>query len=189
MANFEIEKWWKATEIPLTEFSLPKIKKYFHVPLPDGGLDSCVYVIRLAPPFAIWYGDGGELESPLVYVGSGNLKQRWLSHTDWLIAIGLILPSARYELWFCKPTRKGPGAGKSYKDVEADVLKWFKRKTGYLPLWNKKEEKPKHTNTYEKNFFEEIIKVDSRYHWTVYPRTKPLKAIYEKGASQARLKG
>ena len=129
------------------------------------------------------YGDGLELESPLIYVGSGNLKQRWMSHTKWLIEFGLTLPNGRYEVWFCQPKRKGPNAGLFYKDVEADVLQWFRNKTGYLPFSNKKLQVPKYDNEYDKDFFKSLTATDSRYHWVLYPRTAPLSTIYYKGCS------
>jgi hypothetical protein len=142
--------------------------------------DACVCFIRLSPPFSIAYGDSW-YESPLIYVGSGDFKTRWKSHRNWLAQLGHSLPSGRYEIWFCRPTRKGPKAGKFYKDVEADVLQWFRDHTEHLPFWNKKVEKPKNKNEYDKNFFASVSGSDSRYHWVMYPRTTTLKKIYEKG--------
>jgi hypothetical protein len=183
MANVVVPEWWRAQEIPLTEISFPKVKRYFHQALPNNVLKSCVYVVRLSPPYAFAYGDDCEVESPLIYVGSGNFRQRWKSHTKWLQTLGLTLPNGRYELWFCQPTRKGPNGTQFHKDVEADILQWFNknRKVGYLPFANKKLEKPKGTNSYAKNFFEPLVKTDSRYHWSIYPRTKALLNTYLKG--------
>jgi hypothetical protein len=187
MAEVVIPVWWKAQEIPLTETSFPMVKKYFHQVLPKGSLTSCVYIVRLSAPYSFVYGEDCEVESPLIYVGSGNLKQRWKSHTKWLQTLGLTLPGGRYELWFCQPKRKGPEAGKFYKDVEADILQWFNKnqKVGYLPFANKKLEKPKGKNSYEKNFFERLVQTDSRYHWAIYPRTNPLWNTYSKGGGKA----
>ena len=183
MADITIPTWWKASEIPLTEMSFPRVKKYFHQNLPQDGLKSCVYVVRLSPPFSIVYGDDCEIESPLIYVGSGNLKQRWTNHTKWLRELGLALPGGRYELWFCQPTRKGPNAGNFYKDVEAEILQWFnkRQRVGCLPFANKKLEKPKGKNTFDESVFEPIVRTDNRYHWAVYPRTNPLWNVYSKG--------
>ena len=183
MANISNVEWWKAQEIPLTETVFTKVRKYFHKELPSASLKSCVYIIRLSPPFSVVYGQNCEVESPLIYVGSGNLIKRWGSHRKWLKDLGIALPGARYELWFCQPTRKGPGAATSYKDVEADILQWFNhnRTVEYLPLANKKLEKPKNQNSYPDNFYNKIVGLDTRYHWAIYPTRNPISNMYYKG--------
>ncbi len=98
MADLTELEWWKAREIPFIEWNWASIRRY--LPEDEGDVLSekrCTYVVRMSPPYLISYNRG---ESPVVYVGSGNINQRWSNHRDWLHEIGLSLPGSRYEVGF-----------------------------------------------------------------------------------------
>jgi hypothetical protein len=117
--------------------------------------DRCLYVVRIAPPFTIVYGDDSELISPLVYVGSGSIANRWSSHRDWLYELGHAIPGGRYEVWVCKPRCQRLQA--FYKDIEADILTLFREKSGYLPLRNLRVEGTPRQHEYAAGFLDEIM--------------------------------
>jgi hypothetical protein len=86
MAHIERADWWKAKEIPLVETDWRNIRLYCEQRENPFDRDRCLYVVRLAPPYAITYGDDErhEVTSPLLYVGSGSIQQRWSTHREWL---------------------------------------------------------------------------------------------------------
>ena len=175
-------KWWKATEIPLSESDWRNIRLYSDS---DSGInpfewERCVYCIRLSPPFAIHYGDTKkeELISPLVYVGSGSIAQRWSNHREWLTYLGYTIPGGRYEVWVCKPRVKN--SDEAYAGVEGHLLTKFREKTDYLPLRNKKVQSANKRHTYGDNIYNEIVKADRRYIWAIWPRSGDLNEMYNK---------
>lgn len=181
MEDVELMEWWKAREMPLLETDWRNIKLYCESEENPFEWTRCVYVIRLAPPFCIAYGDDSEIESPLIYVGSGSISQRWSDHRDWLYELGHTIPGGRYEVWVCQPrTQKNYTF---YEQIEADILDFFRNKTGYLPLRNLKLEGDTGRHTYADGFFDEIIKPDRRYAWAIYPRLGQIREYYEKGSS------
>ncbi len=172
MAHIEIDKhdWWKAKEIPLIETDWRNIRVYCEQSENPFDWERCLYVIRLAPPYALTYGDDAKhnLTSPLLYVGSGNIQQRWSSHREWLYELGHAIPGGRYEVWVCQPRSRNNAA--VYADIEADILNYFSAKTnGWLPLRNLRREYSQRSHTYEDGLFDEIIRDDRRYLWAMYP--------------------
>lgn len=181
MDDVEHMEWWKAREMPLLETDWRNIKLYCESDENPFEWERCVYVIRLAPPFCIAYGEGTKIiESPLIYVGSGALNQRWSYHREWLYELGHTIPGGRYEVWVCRPKcRKNPSF---YEQIEADILDYFRTNTDYLPLRNLKLEGNTGRHTYVDGFFNEIIKPDRRYSWAIYPRIGQIREYYEKGS-------
>jgi hypothetical protein len=76
-------------------------------------------------------------DSPEIYVGSGNIQQRWQSHRKRLSSLGAALPGGRYEVWVFRDER--------YRMIEADTLLRFKEYYGSLPLLNQRLESPTDT--------------------------------------------
>jgi hypothetical protein len=129
LAYCEIDSWWKAKEIPLLEADWRNIRIYCEQEVNPFDWHRCLYIVRIAPPFTIVYGDNCELSSPLVYVGSGHIAKRWSSHRDWLYELGHAIPGGRYEVWVCQPRCQKPQA--FYEDIEADILTLFRNKSGF----------------------------------------------------------
>jgi hypothetical protein len=182
MAHVKLQEWWHAREIPLGETKWPNIKLYFHEDGAAREWTRCVYFIRLAPPYAVVYGDDCQLESPLVYVGSGSIKQRWGAHRVWLKQLGDAIPGGRYEVWVSQPRLQR--RLEFYKDIEADIIGEFRRRTGFLPFFNRSTPSTKRQHTYDAGFFDSMFKSDRRYGWAIYPRQGPLSAAYYKAAKE-----
>lgn len=179
MAYVQIDNWWKAKEIPLIEADWRNIRIYCEQEVNPFNWDKCLYIIRLAPPYAITYGDDCELSSPLVYVGSGNISNRWSSHRDWLYELGHAIPGGRYEVWVCQPKCQNIEA--FYEDIEADILTRFREKTkGYLPLRNKRVERTTRQHEYGDGFFNAVIDADRRYDWAMYPLHGDIESWYSR---------
>ena len=169
MANVELPTWWKAKEIPLIEADWRNIRLYCEQSSNPFEWDRCLYVVRLSPPYALIYGDSKQLVSPLLYVGSGDIRQRWASHRKWLYELGHAIPGGRYEVWVCQPRR--PGNQDFYADIEAAILTNFRERTGKaLPLRNQRIETSSREHIFADGFFEDIIRDDRRYLWAMRPR-------------------
>ena len=179
MAHVHIANWWKAKEIPLIEADWRNIRLFCEQDENPFDWERCLYIVRLGPPYALIYGDNEELISPLLYVGSGNIGQRWSSHRDWLNDLGHAIPGGRYEVWVRQPRTQHNA--NFYSDVEADVLTRFKEATnGYLPFRNLRVEGTPRQHTYEDGFFDQIIKVDRRYLWAIFPIRGTAKEWYNR---------
>ena len=180
MAHVTIDEWWKAQEIPLVEINWRNIKRYCGERSDAFDWERCVYFFRLSPPLLIAYGEDGDLESPLLYVGSGTLSQRWSTHRAWLRQLGQLIPGGRYEVSVCRPRLQRTES--FYKDIEADIINEFHSKTGYYPLRNRRREKAPRKHTYEPDFFGRIFQGDRRYFWAIYPtENNILKDSYYRG--------
>jgi len=179
MAQIDIDTWWKAKEIPLIEADWRNIRIYCEQETNPFDWERCLYVVRLSPPFSIAYGDNSDVYSPLIYVGSGNIKSRWSSHRDWLYELGHAIPGGRYEVWVCRPRATNNTA--LYEDIEADILIEFKKRAnGYLRLRNKRVERNTRTHQYGVGFFEFVIEPDRRYLWAMYPVRGPIEEMYSR---------
>lgn len=179
MAYIEINPWWSATEIPLTEDDWRSIRRYCNEDDDPLSWDRCVYLFRLSPPFCICYGDDCDLESPLIYVGSGSIRHRWGQHRNWLAELGRELPGARYEVRVCRPRARNNF--EVYADVEADILRDFSdRSQGWKPLWNKRTERHQRVHSYGDGFFEFVTQSDRRYKWSMYPTKGAFAAAYQR---------
>lgn len=181
MAGIEIPSWWKATEIPLVETDWRNIRLYCNEDENPFDWDRCLYVVRLAPPYCIVYGEDCEIETPVVYIGSGVIANRWATHREWLFELGYAIPGGRYEVWICRPRCRNVKA--LYEDIEADILDHFRTKCGYLPLRNLRIEGTLRQHEYAPGFFDKIIEADRRYLWAMYPvRGAKITTWYSRGA-------
>jgi hypothetical protein len=176
MAHVEIAEWWKAKEIPLIEADWRNIRLYCEQHENPFDWERCLYIIRFAPPYALTYGDESQLISPLLYVGSGFIRQRWATHRGWLYQLGHAIPGGRYEVWVQRP--RSQHNEEFYKDIEADILSHFRAATGCLPFRNLRVEGTPRRHTYESGFFDEIIGHDRRYIWAMYPISGPAREWY-----------
>jgi hypothetical protein len=160
--------WHKVKEIPLAERDWKSIKLYFDQANAGNFLDweNCIYLFRLSPPFCIKYNDE---QTPLIYIGSGAIKQRWATHRDWLAELGATLPGARYEVWIAQHL--------SFREIEADALYQFKEWCRLLPLVNRKAANPAKL-LYGENEIESIVEYDKRYSWALYPMRADLEEYY-----------
>jgi len=161
MAFIKIDNWWMAKEIPLIEADWRNIRIYCEQSVNPFDWERCLYIVRLSPPYAIIYGDDGNVVSPLIYVGSGSIKSRWSTHREWLFELGRVIPGGRYEVWVCRPRCQNNDA--LYEDIEADILVRFKERTkGVLPLRNKRVEGTPRRHEYGQGFIETLIQDDRR---------------------------
>jgi hypothetical protein len=168
----QVKGWWKAKEIPLGETDWRNIRLYWTQEADFWDWKDTSYFIRLAPPFCIRY---GEVDSPLVYIGSGAIQNRWPNHRDKLRALGETLPGGRYEIWVMRDAK--------YEDIEADALLMFRSWTGFLPLINRKVESDSVRHKYEKDFLS-VADADRRYWWAVSPRRPDIEEYLNKGAKE-----
>jgi hypothetical protein len=131
----------------------------------------------MSPPFSVCYDLN---KSPVLYIGSGHIGQRWSMHRDWLYEIGETLPWLRYEVWVCIPrAQNNPTV---HEDVEAEILKRFQKKYQTLPLRNQKIQNPRLSHVYADNFFSEIFEFkDGRYRWALYPTKGKPSEYYNRG--------
>ena len=187
MAEVKIA-WEIIREVPMTETSWTNIQAYAHVPVAEYP-ERAVYCIRLSPPYMVHYGDeddnkdGYAFVSPVIYIGSGNSKNRLGTHTKtWLPKMAAALPNARFEMWIAKPrVRKSPYA---YKAFEGYLLHQFqKRSGGFLPLFNKQKAAMNARHSYDEAIFSELIKFDRRHIWAIWPYQGKLHKVYDTGGS------
>lgn len=172
--------WWKATEIPLAEADWRNIRLYSANQSSINPFDwvRCVYAIRLAPPFAVHYGNTEKetLISPLIYLGSGSIAERWSSHREWLTELGHAIPGGRYEVWVCRPRVRNSDT--AYAGLEGYLLQTFRSRTGYLPLRNRKVQSGNERHEYDEELYKQIIEADRRYLWAVWPTRGHLTDMY-----------
>jgi hypothetical protein len=172
MATISVKRWWKACEIPLAETNWSNIKLY----CADGNecweWTECVYFIRLAPPYMIAYGDTEESDSPLIYIGSGAVRQRWGGHRKWMNPLGRWLPGGRYEFWMFQ--------NELYKEIESDVLALFREKYGRLPLANLRGGASDQEHSYDDTLYQ-VADADRRYWWALRPTQPDVKEYFETG--------
>jgi hypothetical protein len=168
----KLPEWWIAREIPFIENDWRNIQLYCKDPETPWKWKDAIYLIRLSPPFAIRYSDE---PSPLIYVGSGAVRQRWSDHRWWLERLGYYLPGARYEVWISHHPE--------YKRVEADALFLFQQDKKRLPLMNRKTESANRGNElgYDKDYYETFVEADRRYFWSMEPFQKDILEYFNKG--------
>jgi hypothetical protein len=178
MAKIHVEKWWKATEIPLVETDWRNIKLYCKDAGDFWNWSNCVYFIRLGPPYQIAYGGDEESNSPLIYIGKGKIGQRWGGHRNWLEALGRWLPGGRYEMLVFQ--------NDLCNEIESDLLTLFPRHYGRLPLANRKGGAGAQKHTYDDNDLETAAGADRRYWWALRPTQPDVQEYYEKGVLPAK---
>jgi hypothetical protein len=172
MAAFSVEKWWKACEIPLVETDWRNIKLYCTETDACWDWNQCIYFIRLSPPYMIACGDSDEGDSPLIYIGSGAVRQRWGGHRAWMGALGRWLPGGRYEFWIWQHDL--------YKEIESDALLIFRERYRRLPLANLKSGTSAQNHSYDDTLYQ-VGEADRRYWWALRPTQPDVKVYFEKG--------
>jgi hypothetical protein len=177
----KLPDWWIASEIPFIESDWRNIQLYCNEPETPWKWKNAIYLIRLSPPFAIRYSN--EISSPLIYIGSGDVEQRWSYHRWWLQRLSYYLPGARYEVWISHHLE--------FKRVEADALFIFQDKTKRLPLMNRRSEAGNRGDEhgYDKDYYSTFIKADRRYFWSIEPFQKDVREYFDKGKLEEPLPG
>lgn len=99
-------------------------------------LKRSVYVIRMAGSFVIQYPEGS---SPVIYIGRGDSIVRLADHLkNWAADVFLWGSDTEIEIRIVRPARKN--RIEYFKNVEADLLRWFGKRYGSLPLINSRYE-------------------------------------------------
>ncbi len=126
-----------------------------------------VYVIRLSSMFLIQYSKDGH--SPVIYIGEGRLRARLNSHRTWLHKLQLLLPQAAFEVKVCFPqdSLKNP----INKEYESNLLQFFIKKYGQLPLRNRKQKMNDGDINFSKTGRQQILGpgTGKRYTWAIKP--------------------
>lgn len=95
-------------------------------------LKQSVYMIRMTGGTVIDYDN---FCSPLVYVGRGDTVTRLARHLEnWASNVFTWSSDTDIELQIINPSLDG--TIDCFKNLEADLLRWFHEKTGMLPLIN-----------------------------------------------------
>jgi hypothetical protein len=131
----------------------------------------CVYVIRMTGRFLVAYETGN---SPVLYVGRGNAKQRLASHLGrWLHYVDTFGTGTKVEIRVLVPARRN--RSNYFKNVEADLISKFEKRHDSLPFFNRRIEKKfsgkvKYSVTQEKNLGRLVgIGSGKRPHWAIKP--------------------
>lgn len=104
----------------------------------DRDLKQSVYVVRLMGRAVIAYDK--EFSSPVVYVGRGDSVKRLASHLkNWASKAFTWGHDTSLEIRIIRPELKD--ADESFKNLEADLIRWFHDRAGMLPLINRQFEK------------------------------------------------
>ena len=126
-----------------------------------------VYVIRLLPPFAIRY---PRADSPVVYIGEGNIPQRISSHNkSWLTALLGEGVDAQVEAMICFPRVRNNQT--AYKQLEASLLGYFRNSYNSLPLNNRQNETAYNNHQYDSHSIVQALGLGAgkRYKWSLEP--------------------
>lgn len=116
--------------------SKESLVKRLRAQIKDGAADyqmkSSVYIVRMAGSFIIDYEN---CPSPVVYIGRGDSVSRLASHLkNWASDVFKWGSDTKIEIRLLRPSRKN--REDYFKNVEADLIRWFSEKTGMLPLIN-----------------------------------------------------
>lgn len=99
-------------------------------------LDRSIYIIRMAGSFVVDYPDG---PSPVVYIGRGDSVSRLAKHLKrWAAEVFSWGSDTYIEIRIARPSRRN--RADYYKNVEADLLRFFSVRFGGLPLINSRYE-------------------------------------------------
>lgn len=101
----------------------------------ENELNRCVYVVRANGIFAIKY---GEKESPAIYIGRGNFKDRITQHKNWLKPLVDLVGEFKFQIGITFPRVRNNNM--AYKDFEAFLIQEFQKIYGCAPLANKRLE-------------------------------------------------
>ena len=138
--------------------------------LSDLQLNRAVYVIRLFGDFSMRYPWGN---SPVVYIGEGDLQSRLGSHNklrSWMGDLSTLIDGHSFEVGVvCPRVKKAP---ETYRDLEAYMLLKFSEIYGCVPLRNRQIEKRQcKQHTYNDEVINQALKIGKgrRYSWAVEP--------------------
>lgn len=130
-------------------------------------LKRSVYVIRLNGDYCIDYPKN---QSPTVYIGEGNFKQRISSHRNWTNELKEFVGDFSFDIKIATPrVRKSEYA---YLDCEAHLLIRFQEIFGSAPLWNKQIERRSQIHyTYSEKKIKQAICQGrgKKYKWAFKP--------------------
>jgi len=130
----------------------------------------CVYFVRLTGDVVPIYPNGN---SPTVYIGEGDAKNRLLSHAKWLTPLITSIPGMGLEVVIAEVARGNNP--KLYQFVEADLIAWFAEKYGSIPWFNKQREKSKERQYEYAPLAEQILKSKflpgpgNSFQWAIRP--------------------
>lgn len=109
---------------------IPQLNDYG---IPEHELNRCVYVVRSNSSFTIRY---PKKNSPTLYIGQGNFKDRLTQHRNWLKELIELVGEFPFLIAVCIPRVRNNTS--AYRDLEAALIIEFKSEYGYLPLMNKR---------------------------------------------------
>lgn len=132
-------------------------------------LKRSVYVIRLNGDYCVEYPNG---QSPALYIGEGNFRQRISSHRTWVSELTDLVGDFSFQIRIAVPrVRNNPEA---YLDCEAALLERFGELFHSAPLWNKQFESRRNGHSYSQSQLDQALCKGSgaKYKWAI----KPMKA-------------
>lgn len=154
--EWDPDETWKRT-------TLPKLAK---AGVSEGDLARCVYVLRLNGNFCIQYPTG---QSPTLYVGEGNFRQRINAHRSWVAELEELAGDFSFQVCVAMPrVRKNVYA---YQDCEAALIERFAIHYGSAPMWNKQFESRRNSYVYSERQMDQALckRSGAKYKWAVAP--------------------
>lgn len=131
-----------------------------------GDLERSVYVLRLNGNFCIQYPTG---QSPTLYIGEGNFRQRITQHRDWVRELKELVGDFSFQVCVAMPrVRRNVLA---YQDCEAALIERFTKLYGSAPLWNKQRETRRFPYQYNDRQMDQALckRSGAKYKWAVAP--------------------
>lgn len=154
-----------------------------------GDLERCVYIIRVRGTVVVAYPQD---DSPVLYVGRGDAPSRLASHLKkWLHTAHKFGSEVGVEIRICIPRRKK--RTDFFKNVEADLIRWFYDKYGAIPFFNSRlethwEGKVEYSTTSERALRQALsVGSGNRPQWAIRPRpANPAYDVFHKGVDWNR---
>jgi hypothetical protein len=158
--------WERVNWLPDEEWGNETLPKLINIGLSIQDIRRSVYVIRLNGNFCIEYPGG---ESPTVYIGEGNFKQRIDNYKWWLSGLQELVGHSMFEILIAVPRVRNNM--KAHCLTEAALLEHFRERYKTFLLWNKQRETCKEGYTFNKEFMDEAVCKGrgSRYKWAIKP--------------------
>jgi hypothetical protein len=149
------ETWKKVT--------LPKLE---YLGIKSSDLRRSVYVLRLNGNFCIQYPRG---QSPTIYIGEGNLKQRICEHRAWVVELEELVGEFSFQVCIAMPRVKNNHD--AYLDCEAALIDRFSFHYSSAPMWNKQYERRRFPYTYSHRQMDQSLckRSGAKYKWAVAP--------------------
>lgn len=147
-------------------------------------MERSVYIVRLTGSFVLQY---PRCNSPVLYIGRGDAPSRLARHVpNWLVNVFYFGSDTEVEVRMLRPRRRG--RADYYKNVEADLLKMFSKRTGSLPMFNKCRETKfedciDYGSSQQRRLNQQIgVGSGKRPHWAITPtRANPNYDTYHTG--------